>query len=296
MTEQPDRVGGGQSDRWLDWLLQGRDASNAEVRNRSLACLQPIYERVLDRAQLGDGETLLEVGAGEGTLGLLGLQRVGRSGRLILTDVSGPVIAHLRDTLPPSFDHNVSRLVSPVETLAGVEDKSVDAVLCRSVLIYSTDLSAALAACARVLRPGGRVSLFEPLWHFHEPSEAGDFFGRELEGVADEVQAVLTSYAAQAADSPVTAAALVSAAEAAGFQAIRVVVEADSVPQRVGDDAAVHQVLRGRPNPNSTSVEELARQVLPRQRADRFLAALEHAVRAGRGRVRSAAVYLTAVI
>ncbi|WP_348240817.1 methyltransferase domain-containing protein, partial [Salmonella enterica] len=49
------------------------------------------------------------------------------------------------------------------ETLEGIADSSVDVVTTRSVLIYVDDKAAAFAAFHRVLKPGGRVSLFEPI-------------------------------------------------------------------------------------------------------------------------------------
>ena len=42
-------------------------------------------------------------------------------------------------------------------------DGSVDVVTTRSVLIYVKDKAAALREFYRVLKPGGRVSLFEPI-------------------------------------------------------------------------------------------------------------------------------------
>lgn len=287
-------------DRWLDWLLRGRDARRDEVRRQSLSFLQPIYERVLAGADLHQGDVLLESGAGEGHLGLLALQAAGPTSRLLLTDHSAAVVDHLVRELHPELADRVSFLQTPVESLAGVEDQSVDVVLVRSVLIYSADLAAAVHSIARVLRPGGRLSLFEPLWtYFDLEPQPGEFFGRNLHEVAEEVQIVRDGYrtvgAATGAGSVVTASSLVATAEAAGFRSIRATTEAESLPLQPADDTAVDQALHGRPNPNAPSVTELAANLLlPTDRAHRFLAAFENAVRAGRGRTRTAAVYLTA--
>jgi arsenite methyltransferase len=296
MTGPGEREVGSEPDQWLDWLLRGRDAGDPEVRRRSDAFLRPLYERVLGQAQLRDGETVLEVGAGEGTLGFLALERVGRAGRLVLSDVSESVVDHLRARVPPSLADRVSVLRSPVETLAGVEDGSVDVVLSRSVLVYSREPATAFTSMSRVLRPGGRLSLFEPLWRFHQPRAAtGDFFGRDLATVAEEVAAVKAVYAASSTGrGGVSAAALVAGAEAARFGRIRALVEAESVPLPPGDDAQVQQALSGRPNPEAPSATEAARATLPPERAEAFLSALEDAVRTGRGRTRTAGVFLTA--
>ena len=51
----------------------------------------------------------------------------------------------------------------PRRPLTGVADSSVDVVTTRSVLIYVKDKAAALREFYRVLKPGGRISLFEPV-------------------------------------------------------------------------------------------------------------------------------------
>lgn len=287
-----------EGDRWLSWLKGGRDAGNAEARRRSLAWLQPVFQRVLDGAQLRAGETVLEVGAGEGMLGLMALEAVGASGRLVLSDISPDVVADLSDGLVEDLLPRVARVTAPVETLAGIDDASVDVVLTRSVLIYSPDLPAAMTAIARVLRPGGRLSAFEPLWRFFDESSSGVFFGRDLPGLESEVAAVTAGYRRDLQtmlDHPLTAESMLAAAEAAGLASIKATIEAESAPLPVGDDIAVDQAVNDRPNPNTSSPAEMAARVLPTRQAERFLAALRHSVLTGRGRSRTAAVYLRAL-
>lgn len=290
--------GSDTGDRWLSWLNSGRDAGNIEARRRSLAWLRPVYDRVLEAASPRLGESVLEIGAGEGTLGLLALERVGPSGRLVLTDISSSVIAALQETLVDDLSGRVELVACPAETLAGIEDASVDVVLARSVLIYSTDLDAAMASIARVLRPGGRVSAFEPLWLFFDQAKApNEFFGREMSGCEVEIAAVMAGYREDlksTLDNPLTAESLVAAAEAAGLGSIRATVEVESRNLPAGDDVAVELALHGRPNPNTCSPAEMAARVLPPRQASRFLDTMEESIRAGRGRVRTAAVYLSA--
>jgi len=84
----------------------------------------------------------------------MGLEAVGPTGRLILADVSESVVRHLEGELLPRLADQVEVLATPVESLAGVTGESVDVVLVRSVLIYSTDLAAAFSSFSRVLKPG----------------------------------------------------------------------------------------------------------------------------------------------
>ena len=54
-------------------------------------------------------------------------------------------------------------VLTAADPLDGIADASVDVVTTRSVLIYVKDKAAALQAFYRVLRPGGRISVFEPI-------------------------------------------------------------------------------------------------------------------------------------
>lgn len=89
-----------------------------------------------------------------------------------------------------------------------------------------------MASIVRVLRPGGRVSVFEPLWlFFDEAMTPNEFFGREMSGCEVEIAAVMAGYREDlqsTLDNPLTAESLVAAAEAAGLGSIRATVEVES--------------------------------------------------------------------
>jgi ubiquinone/menaquinone biosynthesis C-methylase UbiE len=53
--------------------------------------------------------------------------------------------------------------VTAADSLTEIADRSVDVITTRSVLIYVKDKAAALREFYRVLRSGGRISLFEPI-------------------------------------------------------------------------------------------------------------------------------------
>jgi arsenite methyltransferase len=114
---------------------------------------------VLDGAGLQAGDAVADVGAGIGLLTLGAVERVGTDGDVIALDISVDALDELRRlTTAP----NVSYLVGQAEVLP-LADASVDAVVTRSVLIYVEDKAEAAREFARVLRPGGRASLFEPI-------------------------------------------------------------------------------------------------------------------------------------
>jgi arsenite methyltransferase len=145
--------------------------SEAEVRE-ALAELGRKRDRILAAAEIGPGEMVADVGAGTGLLTLGAVEHVGPEGEVIALDVSADALDELRaHTTAP----NISYVLASADVLPLV-DQSVDAVVTRSVLIYVEEKAAAAQEFFRVLRPGGRVSLFEPInVHNLRLSEAVDF-------------------------------------------------------------------------------------------------------------------------
>ena len=132
--------------------------SDAEVKE-ALAELGRKRDHVLDGARIVSGDTVADIGAGTGLLTLGAAERVGPDGDVLAIDISVDALEELRRH---ALAANISYLVGGAEVLP-LPDNSVDAVLTRSVLIYLVDKEEAARELFRVLRPGGRASLFEPI-------------------------------------------------------------------------------------------------------------------------------------
>jgi ubiquinone/menaquinone biosynthesis C-methylase UbiE len=130
---------------------------------------------VLDRAGLLPGDVVLDVGCGTGLIGFGALERLGPQGRVIFCDISQDLLDECRRTA--GGDERCSFVIAAAEDLAGIADASVDVVTTRSVLIYSDRKAAAFAEFFRVLRPAGRVSLFEPVNRFANQRRPDELFG-----------------------------------------------------------------------------------------------------------------------
>jgi arsenite methyltransferase len=141
---------------------------------------------VLDRAAVANGDVLLDVGTGDGLIGFAALDRVGQSGQVIFSDISADLLAECRRRAAAGGLLERCRFVQAgAEDLRGVEDGSVDVVTTRSVLIYVQRKQAAFAEFFRALRPGGRLSVFEPINSFAVARAGGDLFGLDVAAVAD---------------------------------------------------------------------------------------------------------------
>jgi arsenite methyltransferase len=147
--------------------LRQRHGGDPEQLQRALAFLEPVRDRVLDQPEPKPGDTVLDVGCGDGLIAFGALERVGEQGTVIFSDISQDLLDHCRVLAAEIGVLDRCQFVhAAAEDLAPIADGSVDVVTTRSVLIYVPDKPRAFAEFFRVLRPGGRLSLFEPINRF----------------------------------------------------------------------------------------------------------------------------------
>lgn len=259
---------------------RGRDEA---LRARFLAEFAPVRDQILDRARVGDGDVVLDVGAGDGLVAFAALDRVGPAGRVIFADVSAPLLDRARQ-LAGEIDQGgrCTFLKCAAEDLAPVADASVDVVTTRSVLIYVEDKRRALAAFRRVLRPGGRISIWEPINRHMFPEPAGRFFGFDVAPVRDLAARVVSAYAAR----PLPAMMgfdehdLFAMAEDAGFVELRLELRREAVARHA--PRSWDGFLASSPNPLAPTLGEAIAKALTEEEAARFAAHLRPLVEDGR--------------
>jgi arsenite methyltransferase len=160
MDNRPDP----QTDVWSEWLLHRRHADDPAYERVVHGVVERLADRVLDDAKLSSGMTLADIGAGEGLLAFRAIERVGATLQAVLTDISGPMLRHAETVaVRRGVRNQCTFLECSAEKLHGIADSSVDAVATRAVLAYVADKSAALREFYRVLKPGGRLSIAEPV-------------------------------------------------------------------------------------------------------------------------------------
>jgi arsenite methyltransferase len=125
--------------------------------------LYPVRDTVLDKARLQPGDTVLDVGTGDGLIAFGALERLGPAGQVVFCDISQDLLDHCRAAAAEGLLDRCRFVLASADSLDGIADASVDVVTTRSVLIYVKDKAEALQAFYRVLRPGGRISVFEPI-------------------------------------------------------------------------------------------------------------------------------------
>ncbi|GAB0115155.1 class I SAM-dependent methyltransferase [Acidisoma sp. C75] len=152
-------------DRWSRWLLHGRHGNDAAAARAMQPTLLRFADRVIDGAAPGPGAHLIDIGSGTGLVGLRALERLG-SARLFVTftDRSAEVLAEAQAAAEAAgWAAQCRFLRSEAEDLAGIAEGSADCVTSRAALAYVGDKARAFRAIVRLLRPGGRLSIAEPL-------------------------------------------------------------------------------------------------------------------------------------
>lgn len=143
------------------------------------------------------GQHVLDIAGGTGDLAKVFSREVGRSGRVVLSDINAAMLEVGRERLINAGCSNVDFVLANAEDLAPFADSSFDLVTISFGLRNVTDKDAALRAMYRVLKPGGRLLVLEFSKPIFEPlSKAYDLYsftalplmGKLVAGDADSYQ------------------------------------------------------------------------------------------------------------
>jgi SAM-dependent methyltransferase len=109
-------------------------------------------------ADLRPGDVVVDLGCGAGLDLLLAGERVGPEGRVIGIDMTDAMIDAARSNIEAAGRSNVEVRKGIIEHLP-VEDGSVDWVISNCVINLSPEKERVFGEIARILKPGGRVSI-----------------------------------------------------------------------------------------------------------------------------------------
>ncbi len=150
-------------DHWSRWLTThryGGDPARFEYIKRSLF---PIRDKILEDAEIEAGNVVLDVGTGDGLLGFAAIPLVGDSGTVIFSDISEAAVEMCRAAHDTECATTTRFIAQPAHKLTDVGTQTVDVVMCRAVLMYDDNRAQSIAEMHRVLKPGGRMSICEPI-------------------------------------------------------------------------------------------------------------------------------------
>lgn len=284
------------ADKWANWLLDRRFGGNAAERDRMVRRLAEFRERVLAGARIEPGDVALDVGCGDGLLGVGALEQVGAFGTVIFSDVSTDLLTRCREiTGELGVEDRCQFVHSALPALDGIPDASVDVAMTRSVLIYVADKAAAFATLHRVLRPGGRLSIFEPINSFHHPEPPAMLWGVDVSGLEELAGKVKATFRRHQPDGDAMGGFderdLLGHAEAAGFSEITLDYQAHIGP---AEPTAWETLVKIAPNPLVPSLGEVLDEALTPAERDTLVHRLKERIESGARHTRAATAYLTA--
>lgn len=139
------------------------DSETAKTLEKAYHKRDMIRRRRLVREALGAtaGERILDVGCGPGFYARELLDEVGETGSVAAVDASPDMLALARQRCR---GHSNVTLEEGDATALPAPGEQFDAALCVQVMEYVPDPTRALAEMHRVLRPGGRVVVWDTDW------------------------------------------------------------------------------------------------------------------------------------
>jgi arsenite methyltransferase len=288
-------VGERQRDIWAEWLAVQRSGGDPEVRREMLEGLANVRDRVLERAQLTEGESVLDVGCGEGLIGFGALER--GAGHVTFSDISEDLLEVCRAAaVRLGVEDRCTFVQAGAEDLAQIAEGTVDVVATRSVLIYVKDKRRVFEEFLRVLRPGGRAVVWEPINRFGMDERREGFWGYPGDGVSDLAGRVERVYEEiQPPDDPMLdfdERDLVALAEQAGFFPIELELTAEI---RAMEPRLWEPFLNSSGNPRIPTISEAMDRALSQEERERFADHLRPLVEEGKGVSRMATALLRAV-
>ena len=248
--------------------------------------LGPVRDRVLDGAGIRPGDLVLDVGCGDG---LIGLGALDRGARVIFSDISQALLDDCRAIAGDAAEY---RLLHATD----LGDVEADVVTTRSVLIYVEDKARGFAEFFRVLRPGGRLSIFEPINRYGMAERRRTYGFGHVTGVEDLLARVVEqSPPGEQTLIDFDERDLVDLAHAAGFDDIQLTLEVEVSAQPRWQTRDWTVFLESSPNPLAPTFGEAMEAALTLEEIERLTAVLRPQVEQGRGTTRAATAYMTAL-
>jgi len=266
-----------------------------------LSILSQIRDTVLQNARIAQGNILLDVGCGDGLIAFGALPLVGEGGKVLFCDISQNLLDHCHALAQQmGVLDRCQFLQASADNLHMIESNSVDAVTARSVLVYVQDKKQAFREFYRVLKPRGRLSIFEPIPRFMYPEPPHLLHGYDITPVMPIAQKLRAVYEQSQSALDFDERDLLKLLEVVGFTEIHLALQISTVPG-TSENASLLQkpnweaCLKSSLNPLAPTLEEAMHQALTADEANQFTRYLRPLVETIQKVDRLAAAYLAAV-
>ncbi len=143
-----------KSAAYKEWISQVFDRSSEQYSQIGPRFFQYFGRKVVERAGVMEGSTILDVACGRGANLMAAYDKVGPAGKVIGIDLSAQMVAETQKELATRGLDAIQVKQMDAEELqfpAGI----FDFVLCGFALFFFPDIEKALSEILRVLKPGG---------------------------------------------------------------------------------------------------------------------------------------------
>jgi ubiquinone/menaquinone biosynthesis C-methylase UbiE/energy-coupling factor transporter transmembrane protein EcfT len=145
-------------------------AHNWDIEHNTPEEIERTRQFASEHFHLNKGETVLDIGCGTSRLVPSLEEMIGHEGKLVELDFSIEMLKIGKRRYEPDF-RNILFLQADGHTLP-LKDGSVDAVICMAFFPHLSDKAKAMGELARVLKPGGKLTIAhqmnrDELNHFH---------------------------------------------------------------------------------------------------------------------------------
>jgi len=164
-------------------LFTSSSVPDAYERHLVPVVFAPWAEALLDRVGVTPGSEVLDIASGTGVVARAAAHRAGGDGRVVASDVSGPMLARAAAIEAAEGAAPIERREASADALP-FDDGSFDVVLCQQGLQFFPEPAAAVSEMRRVLRPGGVAGV--AVWAGGHPLEPFGVYGDELAAAGAE--------------------------------------------------------------------------------------------------------------
>jgi SAM-dependent methyltransferase len=287
-----------QQDIWSEWLLDKRFGGNRDVMMPAIDdYFLPVRNKVLQNGSIRDDDVLLDVGTGAGLIAFGALESTA-AGKVIFSDISQTLLDHTQSVAKKAnWDARCDFVLASAEDLSPINPSSVDVVTVCCVLIHVSAKQSAFNEFYRVLKPGGRLSIFEPINSLSLLESENSFSGFDVTAVsalARRLKAIYYGKQPPATDPMLNfdERKLVEFAQGAGFASMELEFHIKTERPKISD---WETLVRRPPNPRAPNLEAAMKEAFSSDEQEIFVAHLRPLVESRRGIKKAAVAYLSAI-
>lgn len=258
-------------DIWSNWLKHRRfgDAINKE---KALQQYRLLALNIIKRAELFESATVLDIGTGDGLLGLTAIDYLGNTGKIIFNDISEAALDIPKSILNENknIKPKIEYALTNAENLNIIQSESIDRILIRAVIMYIKNKQSVFNEFHRILKKHGIAVINETINERQNHYKEKYFYGFDIESeplneiidIIEKVKKEIKKQKVQSGQGTMTGYdehSLIDLAINAGFNYIKLEYDLEYFFHKY---MSWDYFFNASPNPNAQSLNEIMKNIL----------------------------------